>query len=782
VEPAGRDAVRAGAKLAFGRYVETRHELARADVVLSLDADFLVEGPAAVRYAKDWSSRRKAREEDKNLSRLYVVETARTLAGAAADHRVAVQPATLSAIALAIAAEVGVPGVAKPSLDAKLQKFASAVATDLKKKEGRSLVIAGEFADPKLHALVHAMNAALRNVGTTVTYSDPVEPNPVDQVASLGELVKDLREGKVDTLIVAGANPVFNAPADLDFVTALQKARMSLHLGSHVDETAEYCHWHVPETHFLEAWGDARAFDGTISIVQPLIEPLYAGAKSLSQVLAALVDRPSETTHDLVKNRWRQDHPGADFDAFWRRSLHDGVVAGSALPPIAPALDPAGVRQAVAGLAADKPPSGLSLVLRPDPTVHDGRFANNSWLQELPKPLTKLVWDNALLVSTSTGKKLGLSADDLQEGGVVFAVTCNGKTVDAPVWCLPGLADDVAVLHFGYGRRRAGRVGSGMGVDVYPLRTSAKLWGGPITVAMTGRRAEIFSPQHEGHMLGRPLARAGTLATFVKDPEFAAKMGEAPKKTDTLYPGFEYKEYAWGLSVDLSSCIGCNACVAGCQAENNIPVVGKEEVGRGRAMHWLRIDRYWEGDDEHFSATHHQPVMCQHCEQAPCEVVCPVGATVHSSEGLNDMVYNRCVGTKYCSNNCPYKVRRFNFFKYSDTETPVLKLMRNPDVTVRTRGVMEKCTYCVQRINAVRIESEKENRPIRDGEIVTACQQACPTGAIVFGNINDPNSKVARLKKEPHDYGLLADLNTQPRTTYLAKVKNPNPELEDEWR
>jgi molybdopterin-containing oxidoreductase family iron-sulfur binding subunit len=781
-EPAGRDSVRAGAKLAFGRYVETRHDFARADVVLSLDADFVVEGPAAVRYAKDWSSRRKAREDTKDLSRLYVVETARTLAGASADHRLAVQPATLSAIALAIAAEVGVTGVVRPPLDGRLHKFASAVAADLKKKEGRSLVVAGEFADPRLHALVHAMNAALRNVGTTVTYSDPVEANPVDQVASLGDLVRDLRQGNVDTLIIAGANPVFNAPSDFDFVTALQKARLALHLGSYADETAEYCHWHVPETHFLEAWGDARAFDGTTSIVQPLIEPLYSSAKSFSQLLSALADKPSESSHDLVKARWRQAHGDADFESFWRRSLHDGVIAGSALPSIAPALDPIGLRQATGGLAAEKSLPGLSLVLRPDPTVHDGRYANNSWLQELPKPLTKLTWDNAVLVSSRSGKSLGLSDEDLKEGGAVLTVTCNGKAIEAPVWCLPGLADDVVLLHFGYGRRRAGRVGNGTGVNVYPLRTSAKLWGGPVTLAKTGRRAEIFSPQHESHMEGRPLVRSGTLMTFTKDPEFAAKMGEAPKKTDRLYPGFEYKGYAWGLSVDLSACTGCNACVASCQAENNIPVVGKEEVGRGRAMHWLRIDRYWEGDDDRITATLHQPVMCQHCEQAPCEVVCPVGATVHSSEGLNDMVYNRCVGTKYCSNNCPYKVRRFNFFKYSDTETPVLKLMRNPDVTVRTRGVMEKCTYCVQRINAVRIESEKENRSIRDGEIVTACQQACPTGAIVFGNINDPNSKVARLKREPHDYGLLAELNTQPRTSYLAKVANPNPELEDEWR
>jgi len=780
-DPAGRDTVRTGASLAFKRQVETRYDFTRADVVLSLDADFFVEGPGAVRYLKDWSSRRKAREKERDLSRLYVVETAPTLAGAASDHRVATNPETLYAMTVAVAAAVGVPGVSKPALDPRLQKFADAVGADLKKREGRSLVVAGEYAHALVHTVVHAINAALKNVGVTVTYSDPVEPTPVNQVESLRDLGAALRDGKVDVLIIGGSNPVFTAPADIDFVRMLERAKIRIHLGSHVDETAEYCQWHIPEAHFLESWGDGRAFDGTTSIIQPLIEPLYAESKTLAQVLSAFMEKPSESSHDIVKGYWQKERGGVDFDRFWRRALHDGVVAGTALPPITPSLDSAGVAMAIEWLGKAKPISELTLVLRPDPTIHDGRYANNGWLQELPKPLTKLTWDNALLVSYSRGQKLGLSADELKDGGAIVTVNCNGKSIEAPVWCLPGLAEDVAVLHFGYGRRRAGRVGTGAGVDVYPLRASANMWHGPATVAKTGRQTELFSTQHNHHMEGRALVRAGTLAGFDADPDFAAKMGEAPKKSERLYPGFQYNGYAWGLSVDLSACVGCNACVTACQSENNIPIVGKEEVGRGRAMHWLRIDRYWEGDETEISATHHQPVMCQHCEQAPCEVVCPVGATVHSSEGLNDMVYNRCVGTKYCSNNCPYKVRRFNFFKYSDTETPVLKLGRNPDVTVRTRGVMEKCTYCVQRINSARIEAEKQNRPIHDGDIVTACQQACPAGAIVFGNINDPHSKVAELKREPHDYGLLAELNTQPRTSYLAKVKNPNPELEDEW-
>ena len=779
-EPAGRDAVRAGAMLAFRKYVETRYDFGKADIVVSLDADFFIDGPGAVRYAKDWSARRKPREHDASLSRLYAVETALTLVGAAADHRLAVTPATLSSLALALAAECGVPGVAKPALDAKQQKFVTAVARDLLRNVGRSAVVAGEFAAKEVHALAHAINATLKNVGTTVIYTDPVEASPTDQLASLTDLVNDLRRGQVDTLIIAGANPIFTAPSDFDFKSAIQKAPLRIHLGPYADETAEYCQWHVPETHFLEAWGDARAFDGTISLVQPLIEPLYSESKSALQLLSALLEKPGESSHDIVKGYWQKERAGkGTFEAFWRRTLHDGFMAESALAPVVTALDATGIEKAVAVLAADKSGPGPTLVLRPDPNVHDGRFANNGWLQELPKPLTKLTWDNAVLISPARGRALGLSDEELRGGGAVVTLAFGGKSIDAPLWILPGLADDVVTVHFGYGRRRAGSVGNGAGFDAYPLRTTAKMWTGAVTLTRTPRKLPLISTQTAHHMEGRALVRAGTLAKFKSDPEFAEKMGEAPKRTDRLYPGFEYKEYAWGLSVDLSSCIGCNACVAACQAENNIPIVGKEEIGRGRAMHWLRIDRYWEGDEKEIAATHHQPVMCQHCEQAPCEVVCPVGATVHSSEGLNDMVYNRCVGTKYCSNNCPYKVRRFNFFKYSDTDTPVLKLMRNPDVTVRTRGVMEKCSYCVQRINARRIEAEKQNRPIGDGEIVTACQQACPTDTIVFGNINDPKSKVARLKAEPHDYGLLAELNTQPRTSYLAKVKNPNPELEE---
>jgi molybdopterin-containing oxidoreductase family iron-sulfur binding subunit len=411
-------------------------------------------------------------------------------------------------------------------------------------------------------------------------------------------------------------------------------------------------------------------------------------------------------------------------------------------------------------------------MFRPDPTVWDGRFANNGWLQELPKPLTKLTWDNAALLSPATAERLGL------HNGEVVALHSQGRQVSAPVWILPGHVDDAVTVHLGYGRWRAGRVGSETGFNAYQLRTSQAPWlATDLEIRKTGAQATLATTQQHHSMEGRHLVRVGTQAHFLEHPHFVHTMAHEPPPELTLYPGFTYTGNAWGMSVDLNACIGCNACTIACQAENNIPIVGKTEVTRGREMHWIRIDRYYKGGLEN-PETYHQPVLCMHCENAPCELVCPTGATVHSHEGLNDMVYNRCVGTRYCSNNCPYKVRRFNFLHYADYDTPSLKLQHNPNVTVRTRGVMEKCTYCVQRINAATIEAKKEDRPIRDGEIVTACQAACPTDALVFGNINDPNSRVAKLKASPLQYGLLTDLNTRPRTTYLARLRNPNPELE----
>jgi MoCo/4Fe-4S cofactor protein with predicted Tat translocation signal len=758
-EPAGRDAVRAGARLAFGQPVETRHDFSKADVVLTFDADPFVSGPGALVAARAFARRRReAAAGSAPAPRFYAVESTPTASSTLADHRFSVKPSEVAAAAAALLAAVS-GGEAAPRFP-----WLAAAAADLRAAGAHALVVPGDFAPAGVHALCHAINGALGALGTTVLLSDPVEAEPVDQLASLKELTADLGAGKVDTLLILGGNPVFDAPADFAFADAVQKAAFRAHLSLYDDETSAYCTWHLNEAHPLESWTDARAFDGTASVAQPLIEPLYGG-KSAHEVLAAVLGQPAARCGDLVKAAWQKQRPSG-FPAFWRKALHDGVVEGTALVP--KSLSP---RRDVAGPPALAVPAGMfELVLRPDPGVFDGRFANSGWLQEMPKPLTKLVWDNVAHLSPKSAADLGVANEDVVE------VEADGRKVELPVWVLPGQPDGVVTVHFGFGRTRAGRVGNGVGVDTYRLRTSAALWNASATLKKTGRTAELASTQHHFLMEGRNLVRTGTYETYRKDPEFAKKMEEVP--AISLYPGWAYDHHAWGLAVNLSSCTGCSACVVACQAENNIPTVGKDQVRRGREMHWLRIDRYYEGEPAD-PAVHNQPVMCMQCEKAPCEVVCPVAATTHSDEGINEMTYNRCVGTKYCSNNCPYKVRRFNFYDYNkDKHLPVLTLLANPNVTVRQRGVMEKCNYCIQRVNRGRMHAEKENRRVRDGEVVTACQQACPTEALVFGDLNDPTSRAAKMRKEPLEYPLLADLNTRPRTTYLAKLTNPNPAIQ----
>jgi molybdopterin-containing oxidoreductase family iron-sulfur binding subunit len=768
-EPAARDNARLGARLAFGEFVETRYRLERADVILALDADFLCSGPGCVRYAHDFAERRKIHGRDARMNRLYVVESTPTNTGTMADHRLALRAGEIEGFARAVAQGLGILGGTAAAASGPHAKWIAAVARDLQKHRGASLVVAGDGQPPVVHALIHAINHALGNVGATVTHTDPVEANPVDQRESLQALARDMEAGRVDVLIVLGGNPAFTAPADLQFAERLSRAKFRVHLGLYDDETARLCDWHIPEAHYLEAWSDARAYDGTATVIQPLIAPLYGG-KSAHELLAEILGQPGRTGYEIVRDYWKGRHRSKDFELFWRTALHDGVIDGTALPAKSVSLKK-GIGET--GKRGNGEGGGLEIVFLPDPTIWDGRFANNGWLQELPKPLTKLTWDNAALVSPATAERLGLSTGDVVE------LQHGGRTVRAPIWIMPGHASDSITVHFGYGRTRTGRVGTGAGFDAYPLRTTTAPWfASGLTIRKTGARYPLVTTQSHNSMEGRHLVRAGTLEEYQRHPEFARQMGEEPPRDLTLYPGFKYEGYAWGMAIDLNACTGCNACVVACQAENNSPIVGKDQVSRGREMHWIRIDRYYQGGVDN-PEIHHQPVMCQQCENAPCEAVCPVAATNHSAEGLNDMVYNRCVGTRYCSNNCPYKVRRFNFLQFQDFETPSLKLMRNPNVTVRSRGVMEKCTYCVQRINAAKIEAEKADRSVRDGEILTACQQACPAQAIVFGNVNDPGSRVSKLKAEPRSYGLLADLNTRPRTTYLAKVRNPNPELEN---
>ena len=765
-EPAGRDAVRAGARLAFGEIVNTVYRFDKAEVVVALDADFLASGPGSARYARDFAATRRLRDPNLPMSRLYAVESTPTPTGATADHRLALRASEIETVARALASALGVEGVGQADAGPQAA-WVAAVAKDLKQHAGASVVIAGEQQSPPVHALAHAINRALGNVGRTLVYTDPVEASPVDQMASLRELTADTQAGQVALLLILGGNPVYAAPADVPFAEALQKVPLRIRLGLYEDESSALCHWHIPEAHFLESWSDARAHDGTVSILQPLIAPLYGG-KSAHELLSALLGTPDKSGYDSLREYWQGQLKAGDFEMQWRTALHDGLVAGTGLPARVPAL-----RLPLPAPAPGGSRGTLELAFRPDPSVWDGRFANNGWLQELPRPLSKLTWDNAALLGPATAQRLDLKSEDLVE------LDLGGHKVTAPVWILPGQPADSVTLHLGYGRTRAGRVGSGIGVNASAIRTAAAPWvASGLQLRKLGSRYPLVSTQEHSSMQGRHLVRAGTLAEYRKHPEFAREMGEAPAEEDSLYPGVKYEGYAWGMAIDLNACTGCSACVVACQAENNSPVVGKEQVSRGREMQWLRIDRYFEGGLD-TPRVYHQPVMCQHCEKAPCEPVCPVSATVHSSEGLNDMVYNRCVGTRYCSNNCPYKVRRFNFLRFQDFETPSLQLMRNPDVTVRSRGVMEKCTYCVQRINAAKIDAEKQDRPVRDGEILTACQQVCPTQAIVFGNINDTGSRVAQLKADPRSYGLLADLNTRPRTSYLARVRNPNPELEE---
>jgi MoCo/4Fe-4S cofactor protein with predicted Tat translocation signal len=825
-EPFFSHNAREGSRLAFNEYAAPQYAVEKADVILSLDADFMCVGSAGLKHARAFASRRRAENATSGVARnrLYAVESTPTNSGSRADHRLPLQASEIEGLARALAVNLKVPGVAPVSIsDQAASKFLESVTADLQAARTKSLVVAGDGQPASVHAVVHAINAALGNVGETVTYTQTPEARPTNQLAALRELVGEMNAGTVDFLLIIGGNPVYNAPADLKFADALAKVRLRAHVGQYEDETAELCQWHVPEAHYLEMWSDVRSDDGTVSIVQPLIAPLYGG-KSPHEILAAFGEsNPERPGYDIVREYWAkqtglstqvppappvavaapapatpppapatpQAAPGGSaagtpaaapaapvpvaaapkpalspFDLAWRKWLHDGLV-----PDTAFAVKQVTLQGAMPAAAAPVG-EGLQVVFRADPAVHDGRYSNNAWLQELPKSLTKLTWDNAALISPATAARLTVISGDVVE------LTQGGQTVRIPVWIAPGQAPDTLTLHLGYGRTRAGRTGTGIGFAVNQLRTT----GAPdmisgVQLRKTGDSYDLACTQDHWLLEGRNLIRVATQAQYDADRSFAAKMQVPAPKTLTLLPERSYEGYAWGMAIDQNVCTGCNACVVACQSENNVPVVGKSQVLNGREMHWLRVDRYYTGAIDN-PDTYHQPMPCQQCESAPCEVVCPVAATTHSDEGLNDMVYNRCVGTRYCSNNCPYKVRRFNFLLYSDFDTPSLKLQRNPDVTVRSRGVMEKCTYCVQRINQARVAAKLDDREIRDGEVVTACQSACPTEAIVFGNINDPNSRVSKLQANTLNYRLLEELNVRPRTSYLAVVRNPNTTLE----
>jgi molybdopterin-containing oxidoreductase family iron-sulfur binding subunit len=822
-EPVSRDAARQGAFLAFGREVEPLYRLDQAEVILALDADFLTAGPGHLCYAREFAAKRRGQPGPQNQTRvagnrLYAVECMPTPTGAKADHRWSLPAGRMAQFARNLAARLdpslrsAVGEVAAVSAPMDQQRLA-ALAGDLLAHRGQSLVVAGQQQPPAVHLLAHAMNHALGNAGPTVVYIDPPEVAPKNQMASLAELVEQMRSGRVRMLVILGGNPAFDAPADLQFAQHVAKVPLSVHLGMYQDETAAVCQWHLPEAHCLESWSDARAYDGTASIVQPLISPLFGGI-SAHEVVGALAGSPGRTSFDLVRQYWQEawqrEHapqagksaagpaaPDRDaaFEAFWRRALHDGVVPATTFPPREVALQADWAKglsgaNGMAAAAGQQAGHTLELVFRPDPTIFDGRFANNGWLQELPKPLSKLTWDNAALMSPGTAQKFGftfaVSPYGGERGGAeaeLADLEYRGRRLRVPVWVLPGVADDSVTLTLGYGRTAAGRVGSGVGANAYALRTSAAPWfdGGLVVRKAPGRYRLACTQYHHG-MEGRQQVHVISPSGRQGEPNSSAQpeaAGEGPaaarhaEQLPSIYPQYPYEGYKWGMVIDLAACVGCGACVLACQAENNSPVVGKDQVYRGREMHWLRLDRYDAGERDDLQS-YFQPVPCMQCENAPCELVCPVEATVHSDEGLNDMVYNRCVGTRYCSHNCPYKVRRFNFFQFADYKTTTLKMLRNPEVTVRSRGVMEKCTYCVQRISAARIAAAKADRRVRDGEVLTACQAACPAQAIAFGDLNDPQAAVARWKADARNYLLLGELNTRPRTSYLAVLRNPN--------
>jgi MoCo/4Fe-4S cofactor protein with predicted Tat translocation signal len=778
----------AGTFLAKGYNVQ--YDLSAADVIVSLDADFLsgASYPGFHKLVRDYAGRRK--DPANGMNRLYAIESTPTTTGMKAEHRLGLRASEVPAFAAALAAAVGASGASASqySWTAEQQKFLAALAKDLKASNGKSAVLPGLYQDESVAALALAVNQALGNVGKTVTVSsEPAIALPSDQNGDFKKLIAALNAGQVDWLVILNSNPVYSAPVDLGFPDAFTKAKVVAHLGSHYDETGHLAHWHIPAAHYLESWSDARAYDGTVSIVQPMIDPLYGG-KSAHDVFQALLDNPVTSAYEAVRTT-QKDNIKGDFETGWRKVLHAGWIEDTAYKSGGSASSQA------ARVPAPNSKDQLEIIFRPDPNIYDGRWSNVGWLQELPRPVTSLSWDNAAIVSGATLEKLGLEEDDIVE------ISAGGGKVNAPVIVAPGHPENSVTLHLGYGREFAGRVGSGAGFNAYLVRTtdasfcttgSIKKLDGKWGVAITkshyqdhrGKNLTEHGNQNNSleavEALGpRGIIRYATLEDFKANPNFAheGEGHDTPQYDTSLFPNWQYNGNKWGMSIDMNSCVGCNACIVACYAENNIPVVGKQQVRIGRDMQWLRIDTYFEGDLTAPRA-HFQPMTCQHCENAPCEQVCPVGATVHTPEGLNTMVYNRCVGTRYCSNNCPYKVRRFNFLLYSDFETESLKLMRNPDVSVRSRGVMEKCSYCVQRINAAKIDADKENRPIRDGEIVTACQQACPASVITFGNLNDKTSKVAKLNEDKRMYQVIADQNTRPRTRYLAEVLNFNPELE----
>ena len=813
----GDDAATLGIQQAFGSPYRPQYDFAQAQVIASLDADFL--GPAARNFVgatRSFADGRRLASPEDTMSRLYVVESAYSITGGMADHRKRLRSSEVPAVAAAVAARLGVPGVAGGPF--ANDPFVQAMAADLQAAGSQGVVLAGETQPAEVHALCAAINSALGSVGTTMTLIDtgaqPVRP----QSEELAELVQDMRAGTIDALLLVGVNPVYDAPPDLDFVGAMRQVGETIHLGLHVDETARAARWHLPRAHYLEAWGDGRTYDGTLSVIQPLIAPLYDDAHSEIETLNVLATGLGQPGYDLVRAQWRGVIP-EPFEQGWRRVLHDGYLPDTAYPTATAAAGP--VTPSTQTIAADD----LEVVFRLDPTLFDGSYGNNAWCQELPDPVTKIVWDNVAVMSPQTAADLNLTAEYIKGRYYVSMIelTVNGRSVELPVWIVPGYADNSIGVALGYGRdvsstrdeRRTpfwdtddatdvyghGALANGVGQNVSVLRAAnAAAVATGAQVRATGETYRVVTTQDHGTLdpEARPLFRMATYAEYQQHPDFVEEMEEpTPKEAFEEYPTLwerrhpseqlatrdsNYYRNQWGMTIDLNACTGCGACLVACQSENNVQVVGKDEVANGRELHWLRLDRYFisEGDEgvPENPKMMLQPMPCQHCENAPCESVCPVAATVHSPDGTNQMIYNRCIGTRYCANNCPYKVRRFNYFNWSKTIPLTVQMAQNPNVTVRFRGVMEKCSFCVQRIRRTQKRAGLEDRNVRDGEVLMACQQVCPAQAITFGDLNDPNSAVSRQKQNSRDYAMLAELNIKPRVSYLARVQNTNTSLD----
>ena len=788
---APRDNIYEGTRWAFGAPLEPHLDTERADVILSLDSDFLEARSENLVATRGFAARRDLKSAA-GMNRLYVVEPRLSITGGMADHRLRARSSDIEGIAVAVLAQLAktVPAlsrfssVAGPALSPETARWVKAVAKDLAGKAGHSLVVAGERQSPLTHAVAHAINASLGNLGTTVRFTEPVL-DTVSGPASWQPLLDELRAARVDTLVITANNPVFSAPADAGLATLLKRVPNVVYLGQYDDETGLLANWFVPAAHPFESWGDVRALDGTASIVQPLISPMFNGLTEI-EVLQAFVDRPELKPYEAVRATWKAK-AAADFDNAWETWLSAGVVPQTQNPFAAPVLRADAVAQLAA--AAKPVPAGLEINFVTDYKVFDGRYAQNAWLQELPDPVSKVVWDNVALMSEATAARLGVKTyDPISRTYDVVTLSVEGHSVEAPAFVQPGCADDAVTVQLGYGKQivellfEADRPAV-VGFNAARIRTSTAPWFRTgLVLTPTDKTMTVVTTQTQPTAADRPVALMQTVDEFQKDPEAVEHRRPMGKLKGNALPSvqkpvdYSEQQYKWGMSVDMSRCTGCSACVVACQAENNIPVVGKEQAGKGRVMQWMRMDRYYSGTAEDPEVVN-QPMLCQHCEAAPCEYVCPVNATVHSDEGLNDMVYNRCIGTRYCSNNCPYKIRHFNYLHWTADRSQVERMIYNPDVTVRARGVMEKCTYCVQRIERSRIVSRLENRTIRDSELLTACQQACPSEAIVFGSLNDPNSRVSQLHGDQRRFDVLHDLNTRPRTAYLTKIKNPNPEL-----